>query len=224
MLDMEKDNKVKEKLLNIYQRLRDFFGPLSWWPGDSKLEIMVGAILTQNTNWQNVSRAISRIKEYNLLKVTELYNIDEKYLAQLIKPCGYYNLKAKRLKNFINYFYRLYDGSTEKMFVRDCYSLREELLGINGIGQETADSILLYAGEKPIFVVDSYTRRILERHKMIQCDSNKDSYEKIQAFFMNNLPKDHNLYNEFHAQIVMVGKNYCKLGKPDCQKCPLSSI
>ena len=185
---------------------------------------MVGAILTQNTNWQNVTKAIKRIKEYNLLKVTELYNIDEKDLAQLIKSCGYYNLKAKRLKNFINYFYQFYDGSTEKMFRQDCYILREELLKINGIGQETADSILLYAGEKTVFVIDSYTRRILQRHKMIHFDSNKDSYEKIQMFFMNNLPQDHKLYNEFHAQIVMVGNNYCKPGNPDCQNCPLSTI
>ena len=224
MQDIEEDKSIREKLLNIHRQLKNFFGPLFWWPGDSKLEIIVGAILTQNTNWQNVTKAINNIKKQNLLKAKELYNINEKDLAQLIKPSGYYNLKAKRLKNFINYFYRSYDGSIEEIFKHDCSYLRGELLRINGIGQETADSILLYAGEKPVFVVDAYTRRIFQRHKMINPDSNKDSYENIQAFFMNNLPQDHNLFNEFHAQIVMVGKNYCKPTKPDCHNCPLSNL
>lgn len=210
------DDKI---LLSIHLCLYSFFGPLHWWPGDSALEVIVGAILTQNTNWNNVSKAIERIKKEELLDVESLFSIDERYLGQLIKPCGYYNLKAKRLKNFISYLYLKYNGSTEEMFNRDLLVLRTELLELNGVGPETADSILLYAGEKPIFVVDSYTKRIFQRHNYI---SAKDSYEQIQQYFMKNLPQDYHLYNEFHAQIVMVGKNYCKPDKPDCEKCPLS--
>lgn len=209
------DNRI---LLSIHRRLTNFFGQLHWWPGDSELEIMVGAILTQNTNWQNVGKAIKNLKENNLLDVKSLFEIDEKYLGKLIKPCGYYNLKAKRLKNFISFFYQKYDGIAEVMFSKDCWLLREELLSINGIGPETADSILLYAGNKPIFVVDAYTKRIFQRHNLI---SEKDNYEQIQQYFMKNLPHDCHLYNEFHAQIVILGKNYCKRNNPNCQDCPL---
>lgn len=211
--------KNESKLFLMHQHLLDYFGKLNWWPGDSALEVMIGAILTQNTNWNNAIKAIERIKKEELLDVESLFRIDERYLGQLIKSCGYYNLKAKRLKNFINFFYRKYKGSSEKMFSEDCWALRKKLLSINGIGPETADSILLYAGNKPVFVVDAYTRRIFERHG---CISAKDSYEQIQQYFMKNLPQDYRLYNEFHAQIVMVGKNYCKPNKLDCEKCPLS--
>jgi len=208
-------------LLSIHYCLYDFFGPLHWWPADEELEVIVGTILTQNTNWKNVSKALKIIKENNLLNVRTLFEIDEKYLGTLIKPCGYYNLKAKRLKNFISFFYQKYKGSTKKMFSKDCWLLREELLNINGIGPETADSILLYAGEKPVFVVDAYTKRIFKRHKLL---SEKDNYEQIQRYFMEQLPSDERLFNEFHAQIVMVGKKYCKRNNPDCQKCPLSEF
>jgi len=207
------------KLLLIHQCLSDFFGPLNWWPGDSALEIMIGAILTQNTNWENVSKAIKKIKENELLNVKALFQIDEQQLSQLIKSCGYYNLKAKRLKNFIRFFCQKYDGLTEQMFKEDWQYLRGELLTVNGIGQETADSILLYAGGKPVFVVDAYTKRIFLRHEFV---SSEDSYEQIQQVFMRNLPGDYRLYNEFHAQIVMVGKKYCKRNNPNCPDCPLS--
>jgi len=194
---------------------------MNWWPGDSALEIMIGAILTQNTNWNNVTKAIKRLKSKDLLNVKSLINIDEQYLGQLIKSCGYYNLKAKRLKNFIRFFSQKYNGSTELMFSKNLLTLRGELLTVNGIGSETADSILLYAGEKPIFVVDAYTRRIFQRHKYI---SSEDNYEYIQQYFMKNLPRDYQLYNEFHAQIVMLGKSYCKRKNPNCQDCPLSGF
>jgi len=209
------------KLLLIHQCLADFFGPLNWWPGDSALEIMIGAILTQNTNWENVSKSIKKIKEKELLNVKALFQIDEQELSQLIKSCGYYNLKAKRLKNFIRFFYQKYDGLIEKMFKEDWQYLRGELLTVNGIGQETADSILLYAGGKPVFVVDTYTKRIFQRHELV---SSEDSYEQIQQVFMKNLPEDYRLYNEFHAQIVMVGKKYCKRNNPNCPDCPLSKF
>ncbi len=215
------NQSIATRLLAIHQCLSKFFGPLYWWPGDSALEIMVGAILTQNTNWQNVSKAIEIIKKKELLDAKALVHIDDQYLGQVIKSCGYYNLKAKRLKNFIRFFYQKYNGSTEKMFNRDWLLLREELLDINGIGPETADSILLYAGRKPVFVVDAYTRRIFQRHEHVPPE---DSYEQIQQYFMRHLPQDYRLYNELHAQIVMVGKNYCKRNNPNCSDCPLSTF
>lgn len=213
------NQKNINELYSMHQVLLEFYGPLHWWPGESSLEIMVGAILTQNTNWQNVSKAIVKLKEEGLLAVTALFQIKEEALASKIKSCGYYNLKARRLKNFINFFYCNYEGSVEKLFSIDWKILREELLKINGIGPETADSILLYAGNKPVFVVDAYTRRIFQRHNYFSFQA---SYQEIQHFFMAHLPQDHSLYNEFHAQLVMLGKNYCKKNTPHCLQCPLS--
>lgn len=202
----------------MHQVLLEFYELLHWWPGESKLEIMVGAILTQNTNWKNVSKAIQKLKEEGLLNISALLLISEESLGKLIKPCGYYNLKARRLKNFINFLYCKFSGSVEKLFKTDWQILREELLKVNGIGPETADSILLYAGEKPVFVVDAYTKRIFSRHGYL---SGKENYLEIQHFFMTHLPSDHSLYNEFHAQLVMVGKDYCKKNNPICPQCPL---
>ena len=202
----------------MYRVLLEFYEPLHWWPGESKLEIMVGAILTQNTNWHNASKAIQKLKEEGLLNISALLLISEEPLGKLIKPCGYYNLKAIRLKNFINFLYYKFGGSIEKLFKTDWQILREELLKVNGIGPETADSILLYAGEKPVFVVDAYTKRIFWRHGYL---SGKENYQEIQHFFMKHLPPDHSLYNEFHAQLVMVGKDYCKKNNPICSQCPL---
>jgi endonuclease-3 related protein len=202
----------------MHQVLLEFYEPLHWWPGESKLEIMVGAILTQNTNWQNVSKAIQKLKEEGLLDISALLLINEESLGKLIKPCGYYNLKARRLKNFINFLCYKFDGSIEKLFKTDWQILREELLKVNGIGPETADSILLYAGEKPVFVVDAYTKRIFSRHGYL---SGKENYLEIQHSFMTHLPSDHSLYNEFHAQLVMLGKDYCKKNNPICPQCPL---
>lgn len=221
MEDKKIDGSITNKLLSLYNVLLKFYGPLHWWPGETELEIIVGAILTQNTNWQNVSKALAKIKAEGLLEVEALFHIDEQYLANLIKSCGYYHLKARRLKNFINFFYQKYGGSLEKLFNRDWHIIREELLAINGIGPETADSILLYAGGKPVFVVDAYTRRIFERHGYFSLNEN---YEHIQQFFMQHLPPEPSLYNEFHAQLVMIGKNYCKRNNPGCQACPLFSF
>ena len=209
---------ISNQLKTMHQVLLEFYEPLHWWPGESKLEIIVGAILTQNTNWQNVSKAIQKLKEEGLLDVSALLLVDEKSLGKLIKSCGYYNLKAKRLKNFINFLYYKFDSSVEKLFKAEWQILREELLRVNGIGPETADSILLYAGEKPVFVVDAYTKRIFSRHGYL---SGKENYQEVQHFFMTHLPPDHSLYNEFHAQLVMVGKDYCKKNKPFCLQCPL---
>ena len=211
----------RDILLKIYKSLYNYFGPLNWWPGDTPFEIMVGAILTQNTSWSNVEKAITNLKKENLLGPRKLYRINQEELAQLIKPSGYYNVKARRLKNFINLFINDFEGSTEKMFSGDGRKLRKKLLNVNGIGPETADSILLYAGRKPFFVVDAYTKRIFSRHKLISKDS---TYYEIQEFFIKNLDKDVKLFNEFHAQIVMLGKTICTSRNPDCAKCPIAFL
>ena len=211
----------RDVLLKIYNSLYDYFGPLNWWPGATPFEVMVGAILTQNTSWSNVEKAINSLKKENLLEPRKLYRINQEELAQLIKPSGYYNIKARRLKNFINIFVNDFEGSAEKMFSGDGGELRKKLLNVNGIGPETADSILLYAGRKPFFVVDAYTRRIFSRHKLILEDS---TYYQIQEFFVKNLDRDVKLFNEFHAQIVMLGKTICTSKNPNCTKCPIAFL
>jgi len=211
----------RDVLLKIYKSLYNFFGPLNWWPGDTPFEIMVGAILTQNTSWSNVEKAINNLKKENLLEPWKLYRINQEELAQLIKPSGYYNIKAQRLKNFLNLFIKEFEGSTKKMFSDDSKELRKKLLKVNGIGPETADSILLYAGKKAFFVVDAYTKRIFARHKLISKDF---TYYQIQEFFSQNLDRDVKLFNEFHAQIVMLGKTVCTSKNPDCAKCPIAFL
>ena len=211
----------RDVLLKIYNSLYNYFGPLNWWPGATPFEVMVGAILTQNTSWSNVEKAINSLKKENLLEPRKLYRINQEELAQFIKPSGYYNIKARRLKNFINIFVNDFEGSAEKMFSGDGGELRKKLLNVNGIGPETADSILLYAGRKPFFVVDAYTRRIFSRHKLISEDS---TYYQIQEFFIKNLDRDVKLFNEFHAQIVMLGKTICTSKNPNCTKCPIAFL
>lgn len=213
--------KKQEILLKIYNSLYNYFGPLKWWPGDTPFEIMVGAILTQNTSWSNAEKAIENLKKENLLEPRRLYRINQENLAQLIKPSGYYNIKARRLKNFVNIFVNDFEGSAEKMFSGDSEELRKKLLNVNGIGPETADSILLYAGKKPFFVVDAYTKRVFSRHELI---SENAAYHQIQEFFSQNLDQDVKLFNEFHAQIVMLGKTICTSKNPDCAKCPIAFL
>jgi len=213
--------KKQEILLKIYNSLYHYFGPLNWWPGDTPFEIMVGAILTQNTSWSNAEKAINNLKKENLLEPRKLYRINQEKLTQLVKPSGYYNIKAQRLKNFVNLFVNNFEGSAEKMFSGDGRELRKKLLKVNGIGPETADSILLYAGKKAFFVVDAYTKRIFSRHKLISKDS---TYYQIQEFFNQNLDRDVELFNEFHAQIVMLGKTICTSKNPDCAKCPIAFL
>jgi endonuclease-3 related protein len=209
------------KLLEIYDILLDHFGPQEWWPGDSPLEIMIGAVLTQNTNWTNVSKAIDNLKYDNLLTFEKLHNLSVEELADKIKPAGYFNLKAARLKNLLSFISQNYDGSHEYMFAMDMHRLREEILTVKGIGPETADSILLYAGNKPVFVIDAYTHRIFTRHNII---AEEDGYYEIQEYFMLSLPEEIALYNEYHALIVRLGKEFCKKSKPLCSKCPLGKL
>ncbi len=205
--------------INIYDRLLKEFGPQGWWPGDSVFEIIIGTILTQNTAWGNVEKAIKNLREHNLLTPPELHQISEKSLARWIRPAGYFNIKARRIKNFLQFLFNHHQGNLQQLQELELSILREKLLTVNGIGPETADSILLYAFQKPIFVVDAYTRRIFSRHKFI---SEKASYSEIQQFFMTNLPQDVGLFNEFHALIVHLGKDFCQR-KPRCEQCPLNA-
>lgn len=212
--------KKGDVLFNIYDLLNSYFGDLNWWPGETPFEITVGAILTQNTNWKNVERAIENLKRNGLLNPIGLLGAGEERLAELIRPSGYYHIKVKRIKNFIRFLFKEYDGELEKMFREELFALRGKLLGVNGIGEETADSILLYAGGKPVFVVDAYTRRILIRHNLI---SEKARYGDVQSFLMDNLPIEARLFNQYHALLVNAGKRFCKK-IPLCEECPLKRM
>ncbi|MEK7369447.1 MAG: endonuclease III domain-containing protein [Planctomycetota bacterium] len=205
-------------LKRYYNKLLKTFGPQRWWPGDGPFEVMVGAVLTQNTNWGNVEKAINNLKQAGKLNAPAIHKMRQDQLAGLIRPSGYFNIKARRLKNLIKWFVDRFDGEIEKMFSRDLQSLREELLSVKGIGPETADSILLYAGNLPTFVVDAYTYRVLVRHRLIPEES---TYHDMKFFFEESLPRDADMYNEYHALLVRVGKTYCKPREPSCEVCPL---
>ncbi len=205
--------------MEIFKRLFDRFGPQGWWPGETAFEVSIGAILTQNTSWTNVEKAINNLKERGLLSAHKMLKLPDAELAGLIRPAGYFNIKTRRLKNFLSALCMDFDGDIKAVFNRPLYEAREWLLSISGIGPETADSILLYAGEMPIFVVDAYTFRILARHRVIAGD---ETYDDVQQIFMGSLKEDVKLFNEYHALIVATGKNFCKKKRPLCQSCPLS--
>ena len=209
------------KVCEIYEILLNHFGPQEWWPGETPFEVMVGAVLTQNTNWVNVSRAIENLKKENLLSFGKMHDLAVELLAEKIRPAGYFNLKAKRLKNLMDFIDGEYNGSLTAMFKEDAVSLREKILTVKGIGPETADSILLYAGNMPVFVVDTYTHRIFCRHAII---AEEDGYYEIQDYFMLSLPEEVELFNEYHALIVRLGKEFCKKSKPLCSHCPLNNF
>jgi len=211
---------TRETLTEIYQLLYDAFGPQHWWPGDTQFEIIAGAILTQNTNWSNVEKAIANLKSADLLSPEKLYHIDTSQLAELIRPAGYYNIKAKRLKNLINWLFENYDGKLSNLEGLDTEQLRAELLSVKGVGRETADSILLYALDRPVFVVDAYTARVAFRHGLIEPDAD---YEQLRELFQSNLPQDTNLFNEYHALLVRLGKKFCR-PKAQCHACPLEKL
>ncbi len=210
--------KSKKDIKNIFNKLFLHFGHQHWWPADSPFEVVLGAILTQNTNWANVEKAINNLKKEKLITPKKIYHLHQNKLARLIKPAGYFNIKAKRIKNFINFVFSDYDGNIKKMFVQDIVTLRKSLLSVNGIGEETADSIILYAAALPIFVVDAYTKRIFTRLGFFKEES---SYQDVQNFFMQNLPQDVKMFNEFHALIVRLAKELCLKNKPRCKLCPL---
>jgi endonuclease-3 related protein len=208
-------------MLQVYKRLLKTFGPQHWWPGTTPFEVMVGAVLTQNTNWQNVEKAIANLDQADLLEPHALYNVPEEELEELLRPAGYFRIKARRLRNLLKFLVERYDGSLEAMFQTDLQTLRKELLSVSGIGQETADSIMLYAGGLPSFVVDAYTFRIFARHGWIGFDAD---YHQIQDYLQSGLPQDVQLYNEYHALLVYLGKHYCLKSKPKCRECPLNDL
>ena len=207
----------KEILLDLFERLFRAFGPRHWWPADSPFEVVIGAILTQNTAWQNVKKAITNLKADGLLTPDGLHNLQIQHLSSLIKPAGYYNIKAKRLKHFLDFLFQETGGDLGCLLARDLTTLRNQLISVNGIGPETADSIILYAGNKPSFVVDAYTKRILFRHSLLPEDV---SYDEARDFFMDCLEPDVPMFNEFHALIVHLGHAYCLKRNPKCSACP----
>ena len=213
--------RTSDILMEMYRAAHAHFGPQGWWPGDGALEISVGAILTQNTNWRNVEKAIANLKGAARMTVSALHETPHEQLAELIRPAGYFNVKAKRLKNFIAHVQESFGDDIEAFLDRSPATLAEELLSINGVGRETADSIILYAARKPTFVVDAYTGRILHRHGLI---GPEDDYESIKYLFESSLPEDVDLWNDYHAQLVAVGKNYCRPRNPKCDACPLNGF
>jgi len=210
---------MKRKLASIYEKLYKSFGPQYWWPAESHFEVMVGAILTQNTNWSNVEKAIKNLKENKLLTPRKLYKLPDRKLAALIRPAGYFNIKTKRLKKFLKFFLESYQADIKKMSRADVKELRAQLLEVHGVGPETADSILLYALNKPIFVIDAYTKRVLTRHKLIKAGAD---YQSVQDLFMKNLKKNTKLFNEYHALLVKLNKEFCLKKEPKCATCPLN--
>jgi len=198
----------------------DYYGPQHWWPAKEPFEVMVGAILTQSAAWVNVEKAIANLRAAGALTPEALRQLTLSEIARLIRPCGYYNAKALKLKSLVHWLGERYDDNLDELFANDTDSLRRQLLSIHGIGQETADSIILYAGNKPIFVVDAYTRRIVSR---IGLAPENNSYAAYQLLFMDNLPSDVRLYNEYHALLVCLGKTACRR-RPLCQQCCLDKI
>lgn len=207
-------------LLDIYARLLAQYGPRHWWPGDTPFEVCVGAILTQNTNWGNVEKAIANLKQADKLSVNAIATLPPEKLAQLIRPSGYYNVKARRLQEFTLFLRDRHHGSLERLFAAPWQTVRSQLLAISGIGPETADSILLYAGGQPSFVVDAYTRRIFSRLGLVPDDI---AYEPLRHRFMTGLPEDTALFNEYHALIVQHGKETCR-PTPRCPDCCLAAL
>jgi endonuclease III related protein len=212
---------IKQRLLDIYGKLLTLHGPQHWWPAEDPFEVMIGAILTQSTAWTNVENGISSLKKATVLSPQALRRLEETELAGLIHSCGYYNAKAKKLKEYVGWFGRRFQDSLDTMCSVDLPELRAELLEVFGIGEETADSILLYACRKPVFVIDAYTRRIVD---CLGMQPGGSQYLDYQALFMDNLPRDERLYNEYHALLVAHGKETCRKYKPQCEWCCLKHI
>ena len=208
------------RLQEVYRRLLAAFGPQHWWPAKFPFEVVVGAVLVQNTSWRNVERAIGNLREAGLLEPHALAALPEETLQDLIRPAGYFRIKAKRLRSLVHFLVERYGGSLEAMFATPPATLRDDLLAVHGIGKETADSILLYALRRRKFVVDAYTRRFLARHGLIAPGA---TYAEVQSLFERNLPPSPRLYNEYHALIVRLGKEFCRT-KPRCDRCPLQPL
>jgi endonuclease-3 related protein len=209
-----------QSLVDIYRRLLDRFGPQHWWPAEEPFEVIIGAILTQSAAWGNVEKAIDNLRGVGALSPPALRKLPQAKLAELVYPCGYYNAKTLKLKAFALWLGNHYQDDLNRLFALDATDLRRQLLAVHGIGPETADSIILYAAGKPVFVIDAYTRRIFSR---LGLAPEKDSYAAYQALFMKNLPGDAQMFNEYHALLVCLGKNVCRR-QPLCAYCCLNDI
>ncbi len=214
------NHSISQTLLNIYHQLMAHYGPQYWWPAQEPFEVIVGAILTQSAAWGNVEKAIANLKSAKALSPQALRRLPASELARLVHPCGYYNAKALKLKSLAHWLGEYYGDDLKKLLASDTCHLRQQLLSIHGIGQETADSIILYAANKPIFVIDAYTRRIITR---IGLAPSSDSYTAYQALFMDNLPADTQIFNEYHALLVCLAKNICR-SRPLCRQCCLNNL
>ncbi len=213
---------MRDKLQDIYSRLYAHFGPQHWWPqSDGAFEIIVGAILTQNTAWTNVEQALANLRRAGLLTPTRLHRSRRSRIARLIRPSGFFRLKTKKLQAFTRFLFEKHHGRLAQLFALDAETMRQELLAVYGIGPETADSIVLYAAHKPMFVVDAYTRRICSRLGLSRDDA---SYDELQQLFMRHLPRETKMYNEYHALFVALGKNVCRKRACKCSICPLHEL
>jgi endonuclease-3 related protein len=206
------------ELLRYYEAMSGALGPMHWWPAQTPFEVIVGAILTQSTGWGNVERAIANLRAARMLTPAAMFRVRTARLAELVRPSGYFRQKAKKLKAFVRFLHAGYGGSLKRLFLTPTLELREKLLAVHGIGPETADSILLYAGNHPVFVVDAYTHRIFGRHGIT---NGKADYESVRALVETSIPRRPELFNELHALIVNTGKNWCRKGAPRCEECPL---
>jgi endonuclease-3 related protein len=213
-----KNTATDSRFLEIFEQLAEYYGPLGWWPAETPFEVCVGAILTQNTAWTNVEKAIAALKDAEVLTAGKLREIEIERLAPLIRSAGFFNIKSRRLKNFVDWLFARHGGSLERMFSNDWRLLREDLLSVAGIGPETCDAILLYAGGKPTFVVDAYTRRLFQRLGMLPQGA---GYDATRRLFMKNLLPEATLFNEYHALIVEHSKRFCRKS-PRCSGCPLT--
>ncbi len=226
ILDPCKSLKSVSPLRQAYRLMHRAHGHLNWWPADSPFEICVGAILTQNTSWKNVELAIANLKKARALSLKKIYNLTHDELAQLIRSAGYFNIKAKRLRNFVDVVVDKHGASLKRFFKGNTKTVRQRLLAINGVGPETADSMLLYAGGHSSFVIDAYTKRIFERHGW--CAANAD-YDELQSLCIQSLSQKRGVakldfWRDYHAQLVVVGNHYCKPRNPLCDECPLKTL
>jgi endonuclease-3 related protein len=225
---------VKTDLRRAYKLMRERFEHQHWWPGETPFEVCVGAILTQNTAWTNVERAIANLKTARVLEPEKLFALSESKLAELIRPAGYFNVKARRLRSFLRVLVGEFGGDLGKLFAGETYTVRERLLAVNGIGPETADSMMLYAGGHRSFVVDAYTKRIFERHNWspkstVHSPKSSDNYNKLKLLcelVLNQKTGAARLdyWQDYHAQLVMVGKHFCRTHAPRCEDCPLKPL
>ncbi len=213
-----RQSDVNRMLLKYFRTLHRRFGPQFWWPAETRLEVILGAILTQNTSWRNAELALRNLRGAGLLRHSALLVLSKREIEVHIRPAGFFRQKARTIWGFLDWLHNDCAGSLDKLFSMPPEAARKALLGISGIGPETADAILLYAGKKPFFVADAYTRRVLARHDFIPKSAN---YHSAQAFIHNHMKRDHRLYNEYHALLVEVSKRYCVKSAPKCCDCPL---